>query len=152
MKNMMIYADTSVFGGCFDDEFDKASRTFFNEVKDGKYGLLLSLTTLTELNHAPENVKEVLAGIPIDSIQMIDHSEEVSELRDRYIEAEIVGESSKADAEHIAYATVAGADYVVSWNFKHIVHYEKINGYNAVNILNGYKLMAIYSPMEIIEL
>ena len=30
-------------------------------------------------------------------------------------------------------------DFVVSWNFKHIVHFEKIAGYQAVNLLNGYR-------------
>ena len=31
------------------------------------------------------------------------------------------------DAMHVALATVAKAD-VVSWNFKHIVHFDKIRG------------------------
>lgn len=48
-------------------------------------------------------------------------------------------------------ATVAGADIVVSWNFKHIVHFEKIAGYNAVNLLNGYKSIAIFSPREVVS-
>lgn len=39
---------------------------------------------------------------------------------------------------------------VVSWNFRHIVHYEKIAGYNAVNILHGYKPVLIYSPKEVV--
>ncbi len=40
--------------------------------------------------------------------------------------------------------------FVVSWNFKHIVHYEKIAGYQAVNLLNGYKEIRIYSPKEVV--
>ena len=40
---------------------------------------------------------------------------------------------------------------IVSWNFKHIVHYEKIRGFNAVNRLNGYKEVDIYSPLEVVE-
>jgi hypothetical protein len=39
---------------------------------------------------------------------------------------------------------------IVSWNFKHIVHYDKIRGFNAVNLREGYPLLAIYSPLEIV--
>ena len=38
-----------------------------------------------------------------------------------------------------------------SWNFRHIVNFQKIPRYNAVNTLNGYKEIAIYSPLEVIE-
>jgi len=39
----------------------------------------------------------------------------------------------------------------VSWNFRHIVHFEKIPLYNAVNVLNGWGHIGIYSPLEVIE-
>ena len=38
---------------------------------------------------------------------------------------------------------------IVSWNFKHIVHYQKIPLYNAVNTLQGYGNIFIYSPLEV---
>ena len=56
----------------------------------------------------------------------------------------------QADAEHIASASVAEVDFVVSWNFKHIVQFEKIAGYQAVNLLNGYREIRIYSPKEVV--
>lgn len=40
------------------------------------------------------------------------------------------------------------ADFLVSWNFKHIVNIERIKGYNAINIKNGYKQLEIRSPRE----
>jgi hypothetical protein len=39
---------------------------------------------------------------------------------------------------------------VVSWNFKHIVHFEKIGGYEGVNSLRGYRSPRIYSPREVV--
>ena len=59
--------------------------------------------------------------------------------------------SSRNDAAHIALATVFGADLVVSWNFKHIVHFEKIAGYEGVNSLRGYRSPKIYSPREVVK-
>lgn len=38
---------------------------------------------------------------------------------------------------------------IVSWNFKHIVHFEKIPLYNAVNTLQGFGPIQIYSPLEV---
>ena len=40
---------------------------------------------------------------------------------------------------------------VVSWNFKHIVHFEKIVGYESVNLTQGYKPVRIHSPKEVVE-
>jgi len=38
---------------------------------------------------------------------------------------------------------------MVSWNFKHIVRFDKIRLFNSVNIEQGYKSLEIYSPREI---
>ena len=54
-----------------------------------------------------------------------------------------------ADATHVAAATVAGANLIVSWNFKHIVNYSRILGFNGVNASLGYRLMTILSPLEV---
>ena len=53
------------------------------------------------------------------------------------------------DGLHIALATVAEADLLVSWNFKHIVRFDKIRLFNAVNIEFGYKPLQIFSPREV---
>jgi len=39
---------------------------------------------------------------------------------------------------------------IVSWNFKHIVQYDKIPLYNAVNTLQGYGNIGIFSPLEVV--
>ncbi|MDL1892126.1 type II toxin-antitoxin system VapC family toxin [Sphingobacteriales bacterium CHB3] len=151
MKRYRVYADTSVFGGCFDDEFSYESIKFFEEVAQRKFILVLSSVTLRELNEAPEHVQRTLEKIPADTIEVVDDAEEITLLRDSYIEAGVLGRASADDAEHIAAASVAEADFVVSWNFKHIVHYEKIQGFQAVNLLKGYKPIRIYSPREVVE-
>lgn len=50
---------------------------------------------------------------------------------------------------HIAIATIAEVDVVVSWNFRHIVRLEKIRFFNGVNLELGYKPLSIYSPREV---
>jgi integrase len=53
------------------------------------------------------------------------------------------------DMLHIALATVASVDVVVSWNFRHIVRLDTIRLFNGVNIERGYQAVAIYSPREV---
>ncbi|MBU1695120.1 MAG: PIN domain-containing protein [Verrucomicrobia bacterium] len=148
---MRIYLDSSVFGGCFDEEFAKESLRLVAEIKAGKFRLVMSETVLAELESAPAHVQNALADIPKEFIETVASNPEVEALQQAYLEAKIVGPASAADAEHIAIATVARADMIVSWNFKHIVHYEKIAGYLSVNLRLGYGSIGIYSPQEVVS-
>lgn len=151
MKKIRVYADTSVFGGCYDDEFSRASRAFFDSVTRGQFRLVLSAVTAEELAAAPERVRALLDSVPSEHLEYHEISSDMEQLRDAYLSAGILGDSSDADALHVAAATVLEADMIVSWNFKHIVHFEKIRGFNAVNRLNAYRHIEIYSPLEVID-
>ena len=70
------------------------------------------------------------------------------ELATQYITEGVVGQTSFADCLHIALATINRADYLISWNFKHIVNVLRIRGYNSINIKNGYKELEIRSPRD----
>jgi len=150
MKQFRVYADTSVYGGCFDDEFAPESRAFFEAIRRGRFKLVMSPSVLAELQRVPERVRRIVVDLPEHGIEMIDFTEEVGRLREAYLEAGILGREHQADAEHIAFASVAEVDFVVSWNFKHIVQFDKIAGYQAVNLLNGYREVRIYSPREVV--
>jgi hypothetical protein len=105
-----------------------------------------------ELGLAPERVRSVLQGLPPASLEFLPFSEEVRRLRDAYLEFGVLPASAGADAEHVASATVGESDLLVSWNFKHIVHFDKIAAFQAINVLRGYKPLSIYSPREVVEL
>ena len=149
-KTYRVYADTSVFGGCFEEGVREASVAFFDHVRRGRFVLVLSDMTLLELRGAPAQVQNVLTSLPPKAIERILLSKEIEELRDAYLSAGVVGPSCAEDAEHIASATVADADFAVSWNFKHIVHVEKISGDQGVNLLKGYPPIRMFSPQEVI--
>jgi predicted nucleic acid-binding protein len=144
-----IYIDTSVVGGYFDDEFSEATIPFFDRVKSGEIVIIVSDILEAELMRAPEFVKELLANIPELQIEKVRLTPEVIELADKYIEAKVVGKTSRADCQHIAIATLCNADVLVSWNFKHIVNLDRIRGYNGINYQNGYKMIEIRTPQEL---
>lgn len=136
MKEKMkqrIYIDTSVVGGYFDEEFSADTLPFFERIKNGEIIVILSDILEVELLRVPEFVRELLTTMPDEQIERIRLSPEAIELADKYIEAKVVGKTSRADCQHIAIATVCKADVLVSWNFKHIVNLEKIRGYNGIN-------------------
>jgi predicted nucleic acid-binding protein len=141
-----IYLDTSVIGGYFDDEFREKTRRLFDAFQRGEARMVLSDLTLRELEPAPEVVRDLVDVFPHELIKTSIESEE---LATRYIEAGAVGEASRTDAEHIAVATIAKVDVVVSWNFHHIVNLRKIRRYNSVNQALGYQQLEIRTPIEV---
>jgi len=146
-----IYIDTSVVGGYFDEEFSADTLPFFERVINREITILVSDILEAELLRAPDFVKELLTKLPQDQIEKIRLSPESIELADKYIEAKVVGKTSRADCQHIAIATLCNADVLVSWNFKHIVNLDRIRGYNGINYQNGYKMIEIRTPKEIIN-
>ena len=82
---------------------------------------------------------------------MVSVTEDAYNLAENYINEKVVGETSFDDCVHIATATIHKVDYLISWNFKHIVNVFRIKGYNAVNLKNGYIQLDIRSPKEIIR-
>jgi hypothetical protein len=148
MRRIRVYVDTSVFGGTQDEEFAEASGRFFDRVKKGEFVVLLSAHTVDELAPAPEPVLEVLRDLPKHCVDAVSASEEAEVLARAYIQAGALGEASHMDALHVAAATVAGADLILSWNFKHIVCYDRIQIFNGVNVLHGYRVLDIRSPLE----
>jgi predicted nucleic acid-binding protein len=143
-----IYKDTSVFGGHFDEEFEEHTIPLFDRIKEGEFIILYSTVTQDELENAPEKVKELVKSLKVDLTEFIETTDEAVDLATEYITEKVVGETSYADCLHIALATINRADFLVSWNFKHIVNIERIRGYNSINIKNGYKQLEIRSPRE----
>lgn len=143
-----LFIDTSVFGGHFDEEFKEHTIPLFERINRGEFIILYSTVTQDELESAPENVKELVKSLRADLTEFIDLTDEAIDLANDYIHEKVVGQTSYTDCLHIALATINRADFLVSWNFKHIVNIDRIRGYNAINIKKGYKQLEIRSPRE----
>ncbi len=151
MHKIRVYVDTSVFGGIQDEEFATATDEFFRQVREGAFVVLVSPLTTAELENAPDRVRAVLRDLSEDQIEPILLNAEVKSLADEYVRSGVLGSASADDATHVAAATVASAELIVSWNFRHIVNYNRIRGFNAVNVRNGYRTITILSPKEVVD-
>lgn len=149
MKLQRVYTDTSVIGGCFDAEFAPWSNALVRDCQIGRLRLVLSDVVALEVVGAPEPVREKYAELLAYRPEVLTTSQEALELAARYQARGILTPKYATDGLHIALATVAGVDVLVSWNFRHIVHFDKIRRFNAVNLEAGYKPISIHSPREV---
>jgi len=151
MRKLRLYFDTSVFGGIYDVEFQKKTEKLFEMVKNDEITCVYSDLCEFELENAPDKVKEHFLSLNKNQTEYAEITEEINQLAEEYIKEKVVGETSIDDCRHIACATINKVDYLVSWNFKHIVNVFRIRGYNAINIKNGHIQLDIRSPKEIIR-
>ena len=147
---MKVYIDTSVLGGCFDDEFEEWSNKLMEEFKLGLKIAVISDLTLKELEEAPTKVRKIIEEIPTVYKEYVTLDNEAKVLARNYIEENVATEDFLVDAQYIAIATVNRIDVLASWNFKHIVNLLKIRLYNAVNLKSGYPFLEIRSPREVV--
>ncbi|MFA6567099.1 MAG: hypothetical protein WCS96_02705 [Victivallales bacterium] len=146
-----IYLDTSVIGGCFDSEFELASRTLFEEIAQCRFIAVISEIVEEEIALAPEKIRELIGNKQKIKFEVLSENEETVGLAEDYLKAGIVGKSYFDDCRHVAIASFYNVDLLVSWNFKHIVQFDKIRRFNAINMLHGYRQIEIRSPMEVIH-
>lgn len=149
MKKPRIYIDTSVIGGCFDDEFSKWSSSLMRDFATGTFVPILSDVVAAEIQDAPEAVRQEYDRLVRGEHEFTLVTDEAVELADAYQRRGILTPKFYDDGLHIALASIAEADLLVSWNFRHIVRFDKIRLFNSVNLELGYKPLQIYSPREV---
>ena len=151
MRKLRIYIDTSVVGGFYDEEFEKETKALFRRLEKGEVVFVYSPVMTGELKDAPEKVRTLLGSYADDCFEKVPLTDEARELASRYIAENVVGPTSYDDCCHIALATIHKVDALASWNFRHIVNFTRIRGYNGVNLKNGYATIEIRNPRELID-
>jgi hypothetical protein len=151
MKKLRVYLDTSVIGGCFDHEFEEWSEALIEDFRNGRYLAVVSNVVAKEIEAAPDFVRNLYTEILALPAEVVEVDAETLILVEQYIEHRVLSQRFMDDMLHIALATIAEVDVLVSWNFKHIVRLDKIRIFNAVNLEQGYKPLTIYSPREVIS-
>ena len=151
MKVQRVYIDTSVIGGCFDPEFAQWSNGLVADFRQGLFKAVLSDIVAAEIADAPYQTQEIYAELLALGSDFIAVNEAALDLADVYQQRGILTPKFYTDGLHVALATIAEVDVMVSWNFKHIVHFDKIRLFNAINLEQGYKPLQIYSPREVMS-
>lgn len=151
MGILRVYIDTSVFGGYFDEEFADLTRPFFDALFAGTLIPLISDTLIAELTAAPQPIRDLLERV-LPLCERLSLSVEVVQLQQTYLRANVVTPKYADDALHVAQATVAHAEVLVSWNFRHLVKPDKVRQYNGINLGAGYGLLFVMTPVDVFKM
>ena len=151
MLKPRIYIDTSVIGGCLDEEFRRWSETLMDRFVKGEAVAVVSSVTIDEIREGPEAVRALLQKLSAAETEEVVLDQEAMELADAYVAAGAIGGASLADAQHVAMASLHRVDALVSWNFRHIVNLSRIRAFNSVNLRRGLGQLEIRSPREVLD-
>ena len=158
-KNMRIptiYLETTIFNFPFTDDapqYRADTLRLFEEIKAGKFKPFTSEYVLDELEETKdvEKLNKMKNLITANNISVLLGNDETIRLANLYIKTGAIPEKYSTDALHIAAASVAGLDYIISLNFKHIVKHKTIIETEFINTREGYKRVFIHTPAEVIE-
>ena len=125
------------------------SNGLVRDFRAGRFVPVLSDVTAAEVHDGPEPVRDLHQEILLLAGRVLPVTGPVVALVAAYAARGILPAKFQADMTHIALATLAQVDALVSWNFKHIVRLEKIRLFNAVNEERGHKTLSILSPREV---
>ncbi len=115
----------------------------------GRWRFVTSIVAAEELEQAPERVRALFES-SFAPEAILDVTEEMDELASAYVSYGVVPLKYQDDARHVATCTIARMDFLVSWNFKHLVNVQRETGFNGVNLLKGYQSIRVINPLEII--
>ena len=146
----ILYLDTSVIGGYFDDEWKDATQELWRQMEAGRFRFLSSDVTTQEIEDAPGNVRDLFDDT-FSAETLLEVTDEREDLAAAYLRQGVVPPKYADDATHVAVCTVARLQYLVSWNFRHLVNVQREAGFNAVNLLQGYPPIRIVNPLELIH-
>jgi hypothetical protein len=160
MDKPKIYLETTIFNFPFAPDLPGYKKhkedtlEILSRIKAGVYKPYTSIYTAAEINGTNAEVKRKQMKSLIDEyhIEILPQSAEAERLADLYVAEGAVPPGFPTDALHIAITTVYGLDFIVSLNFEHIAREWTVKKVKAVNNREGYRVIGIYKPMEVLAL
>jgi hypothetical protein len=151
-----VYVETSVWGMTLPNQpraLREPTLQFLRQCRSGVFAPYISTVVLEEIGSASASAAERMVGEINTLAPPILPLDDVSErLADAYLEAGVIPAKKRDDARHVAIATVAALELVVSWNHRHLANERKWSLFNEVNRLAGYvRPLVILTPFEVVQ-
>ena len=155
MRKLRVYLDTSVISHLEQEDAPEKmeqTRKVWEILQTGKYEVVISDLVLAEINECKEPkrniLKEYLAQINYERVSI---TEETEEIANEIINEGILNPKSFDDCLHIASAILNDCNIIVSWNFKHMVNVDTINGVRKITFAKRYNNIDIYAPYVLLS-
>jgi predicted nucleic acid-binding protein len=153
MHKLKLYLDTTVLNFAFADDAPKemdATLKFFKQIE--RFEVSLSDVVLDEIERCPSLKRaRLMELINSHDWNILELDQAARSLSGHYLSAGVIPQKYRDDAYHIAIATVNNQDAILSWNFQHIVKMKTKREVVAINLLEGYRGIDIYTPMEVVD-
>ena len=147
-RKIRVYLVTSVISALFDErnpERKSLTEAFFVEI--GNFETFISEITVAEIERTPDMELRSKMKDAVSRFSVLSLTDDVEWVAREYIP---VPESYSEDAYHIAIAVINEVDYLLSWNFKHIVRRKTRDIVWMVNTLNNFRQIEIMAPAELL--
>ncbi len=155
MRKLKVYLDTSVISHLEQEDVSEKmeqTRKVWDILQTGKYEVVISDLVLAEINECKEPkrtlLKEYLSQINYERVEI---TEETEEIANEIINERILNPKSFDDCLHIASAILNDCNIIVSWNFKHMVNVDTINGVRRITFAKRYNNIDIYAPYVLLN-
>jgi hypothetical protein len=156
MRKLRLYLDSSVLGWSLNHSvparFAEAN-LLLRQIAEGKFAGVYSWVSQQEIAAAPEHIaKKLWRKVETANLKPVTKrlNKQAEELAQIYCDKKIIPFDFKADALHIAIATLCKADALVSYNFEHIVSLEVMVAVNQVNKTLKLNEIFLCQPQEVI--
>ena len=151
MKKAAVYLDTTVPSAYFDDRAPdrmRLTQTFWSNA-DSRFSMVISEIVLAEIEATRnEKLRTNMLGLVAD-IERLEVDQEAQMLAQEYVDKKVFPERYFSDGLHVAVAVVHRIEYLVSWNFSHLVKVYTRREVNLINALKGYGPVEIVAPPEL---
>jgi hypothetical protein len=149
---LRTYVDASVLHGCENPEFSKWSWSLIQDFRQGTFKPVISTLLQDMMAGASDEVQQAMVDLMQCKPKIIVVSEKAETLADVYLDRKILKSEFRADALHVALATLEEVDVLVSWNYRNILHLSRLRKFIEVNLELGLKPIQIRSPRIIASL
>ena len=150
-----LYLDTSIIShldASDTPEKMRETKKLWEYFIGNKYEVFLSNVTFDEISEC-NNPKKVFMLEQIKKINytFLTENEQNKLLVKEYLNYGVLTEKCINDLRHVSLAVLSNCDYILSWNFIHLVNIRTIDKIQLVNKLLGYSDIKIIPPTMLIE-
>jgi predicted nucleic acid-binding protein len=159
VKKLKAYLDTSVISYLDQQDAPEKMATtkmfwewLIKNKKENNIIPVISNAVFEEIDECAEGKREKLNQFLKDlSPEIVEINEDVEGIAQMFIDQRILTQKSMDDCHHIAASIVYNCDFIISWNFKHIVNHKTDKGVKIISAQSGYKPVHIYTPEFFLE-
>jgi hypothetical protein len=155
MRIPHLYIESTIFNFAFYGkglEKQVYAQRLFEAIGAGTFLAFTSEYVTGELKKdSSEKRQKMLGLIDKHKIKINRKSDDIENLALEYVAQGIIPEKYENDALHIAAAAINGIDFVVSYNYNHIVKLKTIIGTGLINRRRDLPIVGLATPKEVLD-